>query len=129
MAKFGTVEVYEEMARLLNEDQAWLESGKALSANLVFHYRAPLDVTFFVRFEEGRVTDVKEIESPEAVNADYVLTADPDIWRGILDKKVTPITAVTVGKIKVKGNVRELMKMMKPFSRVLDTMTRIPLDN
>jgi alkyl sulfatase BDS1-like metallo-beta-lactamase superfamily hydrolase len=128
MAQFGTVEVYEELAKLLNEDETWLATGKDLSTSLVFYYRAPLDVTFFVKFEEGRVTDVKDVAAPDAVTADYVLSADPDIWLGILEKKVTPITAVTLGKIKVKGNVRELMKMMKPFSRVLDTMTQIPLD-
>jgi hypothetical protein len=34
MATFGTIEVYEEMAKLLDSDPVWTRKGRAISAEL-----------------------------------------------------------------------------------------------
>ena len=127
MATFGTIEVYEQMAKLLNDDEQWAELGKPISYSMVYAYREPVDRVFYVRFEEGQVTDVRELASAEAEPADFVLTADPDVWRGVLEKRIKPAMALTTGKIKIKGNLATLMKHMKAFSHVLDVMTEVEL--
>jgi putative sterol carrier protein len=127
MAKFGTIEVYEEMARLLNEDPEWADKGKAITYTMIYAYGPPADKTFFVRFEQGRVTDVKEIDSPDAEPADFVLTGPSDVWRGIFDKTLNPTAALTRGQLKVKGKMTTLLKHMSAFSYVIDAMTKIEL--
>lgn len=127
MAKFGTVEVYEEMARLLNDDPVWMEKGQAITYTMIYAYGPPVDKTFFVRFEQGRITDVREIGSPDAEAADFVLTGPSEVWRGILDKSLNPTAALTRGQLKVKGKMTTLLKHMSAFSYVIDAMTKIDL--
>lgn len=127
MAEFGTIEVYEEMAKLLNSDPEWTEKGKAISYSMIYAYGPPVDKYFFVLFDEGRVTDVREVPTPDAEPADFVLTGPPDVWRGILEKTLNPTAALTRGQLKVKGKMTTLLKHMSAFSYVIDAMTRIEL--
>lgn len=127
MAKFGTIEVYEEMARLLNDDPEWKEKGKAITYSMIYVYAPPADKNFFLRFDEGRVVEVREVPSPDAEPADFVLTGSPEVWRGVLDKSLNPTSALTRGQLKVKGKMTTLLKNMGAFSYVIDTMTKIDL--
>jgi putative sterol carrier protein len=127
MAQFGTIEVYDALADKLREDEEWAEIGKSITNTMVHVYREPVGKSFLVRFEEGRITDVRELASPDGEDVDFVLTADPEVWRAIMEKRTKPTVAMTTGKVKVKGNMGALLKNMKPFSRVLDLMTEIKL--
>ena len=127
MATFGTIEVYEEMAKLLNSDPEWAEKGKAISYSMVYGYGPPVDKNFFVRFEEGQVTEVREVASAEEEAVDFVLTGPPEVWRGVLDKTLNPTAALTRGQLKVKGKMTTLLKHMSAFSYVIDAMTKVEL--
>ena len=127
MATFGTVEVYEEMAKLLNADPEWAEKGKAISYSMVYDYREPVDKAFYVKFDEGRITDVRELPSADAEPADFVISGAPDIWRGVLEKKINPTAALTRGQLKLKGKMSTLLKHMNAFGHIIDTMTKVEL--
>ncbi len=125
--EFGTVKVYEAMGELLNSDPEWAEKGKAITYTMIYDYTAPVSKAFYTRFEEGRVTDVRELPSADAETADFVITATPEVWRGVLDKSLNPTAALTTGKMKVKGKMTTLLKHMQAFSYIIDSMTRIEL--
>ena len=69
--EFGTVAVYEAMADLLNNDPAWAEKGKSINYSMVFDYGSPVGKSFFVRFADGKVFDVKELPGSDAEPADF----------------------------------------------------------
>jgi hypothetical protein len=125
--EFGTVKVYEEMANLLNDDAEWAEKGKAITYTMIYDYGPPVSKAFFARFEAGRVTEVKELSSADAEPADFVISGPPEIWRGVLEKKISPTAAMTKGQLKVKGKLTTLLKHMTAFGYVIDTMTKIEL--
>lgn len=127
MPEFGTVAVYEEMAKLLNDDPEWLEKGKAITYSMIYDYGAPVNKAFFVRFEEGKVVDVRELPSADAELADFVISGSADVWRGVLEKKINPTAAMTRGQLKVKGKMTTLLKNMNAFGYVIDSMTKIEL--
>ena len=125
MATFGTREVYDEMARVLNADEKWAEIGKELNYTMVFDYFEPVSKAFFLKFEQGRITDVRELPSADGEPADFVISGSPDTWRAVITKELNPKIALLKGGFKVKGGMGELMKHMKAFSYVLDAMTDI----
>jgi hypothetical protein len=127
MAVFGTIEVYDEMATLLNGDEEWVERGRGITYSMIYHYADPVNRTFFVRFDEGRVSDVRELASPDAEAADFVISGPPDVWRGILEKKMSPMVALTRGHLKLRGKLTTLIKHMDGFNYIIDSMTKIPL--
>ena len=129
MAKFGTAEVYEEMGDMLNNDDEWLNKrGTKISYSMVYDYGEPVDKAFFTRFEAGRVTEVRELESRGNIEADFVISGSTDTWRGVLTKTVDPTVALTRGQLKVKGKMATLLKNMNAFKYVIEKMSQIPLD-
>jgi hypothetical protein len=125
--EFGTVAVYEAMADLLNNDPAWAEKGKSIDYSMLFDYGPPVEKTFFVRFADGKVFDVKELGSADAAKADFVLSAAPDVWRGIFDQTINPTNALVKGQIKVKGKIAALLRHMTAFSYIIEAMTKLDL--
>jgi hypothetical protein len=129
MAKFGTAEVYKEMGDMLNNDDEWLNKrGTKISYSMVYDYGEPVDKAFFTRFEAGRVTEVRELESRGNIDADFVISGSTDTWRGVLTKTVDPTVALTRGQLKVKGKMATLLKNMNAFKYVIEKMSQIPLD-
>ena len=127
-AKFGTVEFYEAMGDMLNNDPEWAEVGKKLSYSMVYVYGAPLQREFYVTFDEGRVTEVREAGDGDADQADFVVSGAPDVWRGVFQKEINPTAALTTGKLKVKGKMTTLLKNMSAFSYVVDSMTKVEFE-
>jgi putative sterol carrier protein len=127
MAKFGTIEVYQELANLLNEDSVWAEKGKDINHAMVFDYGDPISKAFFVRFEHGKLTDIRELPSADAEPADFVMSGAPDSWRGMLEGSLTPTAALTSGRLKCKGNMMKLLREMKAFSHIMGSMSSIEL--
>jgi hypothetical protein len=125
--EFGTVKVYEEMANLLNNDPVWAEKGKAISYTMIYEYGAPLSTAFFVKFDEGKITEVRELPSAEGEAADFVISGAPDVWQGVLTKSIDPTAALTRGQLKVKGKMTTLLRHMSAFSYIIDAMTKIEL--
>lgn len=119
--------VYEAMAELLNNDPAWAEKGKSIDYSMIFDYGPPVAKTFFLRFADGKVFDVKELETPDAEKADFILSAAPEVWRGIFDQSINPTNALVKGQIKVKGKIAALLRHMTAFSYIIDAMTKIEL--
>ncbi|BBY83723.1 SCP2 sterol-binding domain-containing protein [Mycolicibacterium pulveris] len=129
MAKFGTVEVYEEMGKVLNDDDEWINKrGTKISYSMVFDYGEPVDKAFYTRFESGRVTDVHELDSRGEIEADFVIAGSADVWRGVLTNTIDPTVALTRGQLKVKGKMATLLKNMNAFKYVIEKMSQIPLD-
>jgi putative sterol carrier protein len=127
MAVFGTIEVYDEMATLLNGDEEWVERGRGINYSMIFHYTDPVDRTFFVHFDEGRVSEVRELASPDAETADFVISGRPEVWRAIFEKRMSPMVALTRGHLKLKGKLTTLIRHMDGFNYIIDSMTKIPL--
>ncbi|MGH9035608.1 MAG: SCP2 sterol-binding domain-containing protein [Acidimicrobiia bacterium] len=126
--KFGTVDFYQAMADMLNNDPEWATIGKKLSYSMVYDYGPPVDKRFYVVFDEGRVTEVREAVEGDADAANFVVSGPADIWRGVFEKTVNPTAALTRGQMKVKGKMTVLLKNMDAFSYVIDTMTKVDFE-
>lgn len=126
--KFGTVAVYQAMADRLNEDSEWSELGRNITYSMSYVYGPPIDKTFFVRFDSGKVTDVRELPSPEAEPADFVITGPADVWRGVVRGEVNPTTAMAKGQLKVQGKMTTLLRHMNAFSRIINILKELDIE-
>jgi putative sterol carrier protein len=124
---FGTVAVYDEMAKLLNADPVWADKGRSITYTMTFEYTEPVSKAFFIRFEAGTITEVRELASADAEPADFVISGDPQVWRDVFAKRLNPSAAMTRGQLKVKGKLTTLLRHMGAFSYVIDAMTSIEL--
>lgn len=124
--KFGTVEFYQAMADALNEDPEWLEKGGGkITYDMVYNYEAPVEGSFFCRFVEGKVTDVRDATAEDVENAHFVISGSSDVWKGVFEGDINPTVAMTRGQLRVRGKMAQLLKNMKAFQHVIAVMGRI----
>ena len=69
-----------------------------------------MGLNYCLTFENGTVKEMKEgsVEKP-----DVFVDIGGDIFIGILKKELNPINAYSSGKIKVKGEMTDLLKLQK----------------
>jgi putative sterol carrier protein len=125
---FGTVSFYEAMGEALNADDVWLDKAADVTATMIYTYEPPVDKHFLMRYENGKVVEVREAASAKDADPDFVLSASPDTWRAIMSKKTKPATAMLSRKLKVRGDQAYLMKNMGVFGRIIDVMTTVDSD-
>src|SRR3546814_13029956 len=99
--KLGTVEFYQAMADTLNNDPVWAEKGKNLNYDMAYKYEAPVEGQFFVTFDGGKVTEVRNASQEDLDKADFVISGSSDVWKGGFDGSVNPTVAMTRGKLRV----------------------------
>jgi hypothetical protein len=124
-AQPGTLQFYEEMARVLNSDPVWEEKGKSITCTMVHAYGPPVNRRFFTCFDGGKVTEVAELAADEQPSADFVISGPAENWNAVLQKQIKPTTAMTTGKLKVDGRQIYLLRNMAAFSYMLDLMTTL----
>lgn len=55
------------------------------------------------------------IEEGESEDASATMAADAETWVGIVEKTVDGTTAFMTGKIRIEGNMGDILKMQKVF--------------
>jgi putative sterol carrier protein len=104
-------EVKEALNRIAKklDDPKLKESFKAFNKTMQFRFK-DLDLNYYMVFGEGSAKEIKEgtLEKP-----DVYVDMDSDTFVGIQKKEINAINAYTAGKIKVKGNMSDLLKLQK----------------
>ncbi len=125
---FGTVGVYEALAEILNADPQWQEMAKPISYTMIYAYSAPIDKRFLLRFDQGEIVEVRDLEPQEVVDADFIISGKPVVWRDLIQQKLSPTTAMATGKVKIKGNQATLLRHMKRFNYLISRLCTMDLD-
>ena len=91
------------------DEPATKEKFKDFTKKMQFSF-TDLNTNYVMDVVNGEAKSLKEetVEKP-----DIVVTIKSDIFLGILDKKINPVTSYMTGKIKVKGAMGDLLKLQK----------------
>jgi putative sterol carrier protein len=91
------------------DDSTIKEKFKDFTKKIQFTF-TDLNTSYVMVVVNGEAKSLKEesIEKP-----DIIVTLKSDVFLGILDKKMNPVTSYMTGKIKVKGAMGDLLKLQK----------------
>jgi putative sterol carrier protein len=126
--KLGTVEFYQAMADALNSDPVWADKGKNIDFNMAYKYEAPVEGQFYVSFDAGKVTEVRNASQQDMDTADFLISASSDVWRGCFDGSINPTVAMTRGKLRVRGKMAQMLKNMPAFMYIQETMGKVDFE-
>lgn len=112
------------IAELINQDEDFL--SKAKGANLNTRVAIKMDgedgKAYRFDFKEG---GIEKVESDD--DAPFVISGSSSVWRLIFDGKIDPFAATTQGKLKLKGDMKELSRWYLPFSRMFSLFKEVPI--
>ena len=72
-----------------------------------------------------KVQEACQLKSIDEKDAPYVMTAKYSIWKDILNGKYDGTQAIMKGKMKLKGNMQELMKNVAASQVMMNEMKKV----
>ncbi len=91
------------------EDPKLKERFMKFNKTMQFNF-SDVDLKYWLRFENG---EVKEMEEGSLENPDVSVEFDSDTFIKVLNKETNPVAAYSAGKIRVKGEMSDLLKLQK----------------
>ncbi len=103
MVKYGTLEYYQALAEALNKDEEFVKSG--MSTTYIYRFTdrknaAGGDLSYFMKFEKGKVVEVREATATE--DAEFIGTGPYDILTKITKGELDGQQAMNDGTFKFK---------------------------
>lgn len=78
------------------------------------------DVSVVIDLWHGDCRSVKILPKEEAAKAPYVMTGGIDTWKAVATGKTDAIKATMLGKIKLKGNMANVVRHVKASKRLAE---------
>jgi putative sterol carrier protein len=128
--KFGSIEYLEEVRRRSNADEEYQRLAKDESDSYLMVIKAepdkgvPETVTIGYAADHGIITEVWVGER----ETDFVLQAPYGVWVQILTGRLDPNKAMMMRKMKVRGNLLQLLKTADATIRWLQVLQTLPTE-
>jgi len=79
--------------------------------------------TYKLVFENGKIVEVGDDD-----NAEFVITADENVWRAVFNNEIDPFVATTQKKMMLKGDFGKISQWYAPCSRIFELWTQVPVE-
>ncbi len=122
VVQFYTKEFFEELARRLNKDEAWLKWGTELNARIVC---SAVDIgrAFLIDIKEG---EVRTNEVFDDLPAKFKLQGKYESWVKLCKGEAELDKLIRTGHIRLTGSMPDLMGMAGPLNRIVMVARSFP---
>jgi putative sterol carrier protein len=128
--RFGTIEYLEEVKRRSNADEEYQRLAKDESDSYLMIIKGepdkdvPETLTVGYAAERGEITEVWIGER----ETDFILSGAYGVWVRILTGQLDPNKAMMMRKLKVKGNLLQLLRTADATLRWLQVLQTLPTE-
>jgi putative sterol carrier protein len=103
------------LREILNSSAAFREAAKDLEADFLLHVEAepprlPKDQAIYVRLQDGRCTELEEVEPDGGRSAEFTIIGSYPTWVALLKDELDPVQGVLTRRFVVKGSMARLMR-------------------
>lgn len=129
MPVFPSMEWAYALKEVINNDPEIKKAGEDFEADAVIVIE-PADVLpepfiIYVKGVKGAVEEVRQLKSPDEVPAKFVVSSDYHTWKSIMKGELDGVKAVLMGKVKLKGDMREVLQRAKDQQLMMKALTKI----
>lgn len=127
MVKFLGMEYWNKVEEIANNDEEFSIKARNFFASFAFKVTDCDNVpTAYVKFEDGKVTEVRELGADE--RTDFVLEGTYDIWSQVNQGKLDGANAIMTRQLQFKGNMNAIIRYSKAFLRLFQLMQQVPVE-
>lgn len=85
-------------------------------------------VVLYMDLWHGRCRDAFEVTDESVKNPAYRMSAPYSVWKQVIQGKLDPIQALVTGRIKLKGNMVNIMRNVRAAKELVLCCTRVPTE-
>jgi putative sterol carrier protein len=131
--QYPSEEWMEEYRSRLNENETYAEKGAGwgvdFNGDFIFHLQAdgdlPEDRYFFVGLEDGKCTEVREIDDPESVDYGFIMRGAYGDWKKLNEGEMGAIDGMMSGRFDLEGDMQKVMQYSEAAVAMTETSTTI----
>jgi len=127
--RFGTEEWVKAACAEVNKSQAYKDAAKNWEGDMYFiiEPEGGLKETIITYFDlwHGECRGAAVLADESAKTPAYRLWAPLSVWLNILEKKLDPVQAMMTGKLNLKGDMAQIMKMPRAAVELVECTTRV----
>lgn len=113
--KYGTDEWVKALCRECNKSQAYREAARNWEGDMYFvtEPEGPVKekIVMYMDLWHGECRSACLIADESEKSPAYRMTAPYGVWKQILEKKLDAVQAMMTGRLNVKGDMAQIMKM------------------
>lgn len=130
--QFGTDEWVKALMEALNNSEKYAKAAAKWEGDFYFIIEKgegfPEDAYLYMDLQHGKCLEAFKVEDPAAKSPAFTLGAPESIWRGVLDKKIDPISAIMTRKFKLTGSKMKILKSPKAATALVEVAGELDTD-
>ena len=134
MARFPSEEWLTLYRDLINGSQEYRDSSQDWEGDIAFVMEAepdrgvPNDLVAWLDLWHGECRGARMITADESERAAYGIRAPYSRWREVLEGRLEPVKAMVQGKLKLRGDLAEIVRHVRAAKELVHLTTLVPTD-
>ncbi|NPV87207.1 MAG: sterol carrier protein [Anaerolineae bacterium] len=132
MLKFPSDEWIKELSKQLNESADYERSAKDWEGDFAFIVEPdeayPQTAYLYLDLFHGKSPSAGILNSVDEKPAKYTLAAPFSAWRKVIEGKLDPIQGMMTRKLKLQGDMMQIMRYPKAAKEIIACCAKIPTD-
>jgi putative sterol carrier protein len=134
VASFPSDEWLRLYRDLINGSQEYREASQDWEGDIAFVMEAepdrgvPDDLVAWLDLWHGECRGARMITAEGGERAAYGIRAPYSRWREVLEGRLEPVKAMVQGKLKLRGDLAEIVRHVRAAKELVNLTTRVPTD-
>ena len=129
---FPSMEWARTLVERINQDPEFAKNIQLDNAAITLSIESEegsLEDDFFLwlSIENRRIQEFKQLSSPDEMDSIFKLKGKYSAWKKVFSGQIGPTMALVSKKIRVSGNLKELLKNKKAFDVIVDHMMNMDI--
>ena len=134
MARFPSDEWLTLYRDLINGSHEYRQAAEDWEGDIAFYMEAepdrgvPHDLVAWLGLWHGECRGARMITTEEGEHAAYGIRAPYSRWREVLEGRLEPVKAMVQGKLKLRGDLAEIVRHVRAAKELVHLTTLVPTD-
>lgn len=133
---FPSDEWFEQLKEQLNDNETYEKQASGYGVNFNGDYVLTIEggegldetVHYFVGLEDGKCTEVYEVDSPAEADNGFQLIGPYGVWKQLVRGDLGAIEGIMSGDFELEGSMNTLLKFQDAATTFVETCSEIDTD-